>query len=52
MEMKKPCFQEGNYTLLMKKIQKHDAVYGEFSSKDLLIEWLEPGQAVERTTQY
>ena len=34
------------------KGQKHEAVYGEFSSKDLLLEWLEPDQAIERTTQF
>ena len=32
--------------------QKHRAVYGEFSAKDLLVEWIEPGESVERSTQF
>ncbi|MDH3854563.1 MAG: DUF4352 domain-containing protein [Nitrosopumilus sp.] len=32
--------------------KKYVAVYGEFSSKDLLSEWLEPGKAIEKTTQF
>lgn len=31
---------------------KYEAVYGEFSSKDLLSEWLEPDKAIEKTTQF
>ena len=31
---------------------KYEAVYGEFSSKDLISEWLEPGKAIEKTTQF
>ena len=31
---------------------KQESVYGEFSSKDLLSEWLEPNKPVERTTQF
>ena len=48
----KTLFSGGQLYIVDEKEQKHDAVYGEFSSKDLLIEWLEPGQAVERTTQF
>ncbi|WP_316505239.1 DUF4352 domain-containing protein [Nitrosopumilus sp.] len=32
--------------------QKHEAVYGEFSAKDLLLEGLEPGEPIERTVQF
>ncbi len=31
---------------------KYEAVYGEFSSKDLLSELIEPGNAIEKTTQF
>ncbi|MGH1566533.1 MAG: DUF4352 domain-containing protein [Nitrosopumilus sp.] len=42
----------GQFYLVGEKEQKHKAVYGEFSSNDLLIEILEPGKPVERTTQF
>ena len=32
--------------------KRHQAVYGNFSQKDLLVEWLEPGDSVERSTQF
>lgn len=32
--------------------KRHQAVYGKFSQKDLLVEWLEPGDIVERNTQF
>ncbi len=32
--------------------ERHEAVHGAFSAKDLLVEWLEPDKAVERTTQF
>lgn len=32
--------------------KRHQAVYGNFSQKDLLVEWLEPGDIVERSTQF
>ena len=32
--------------------KKHEPIYGEFSSKDLLLEWLEPNKPVEKTTQF
>lgn len=31
---------------------RHQAVYGNFSQRDLLVEWLEPGDVVERSTQF
>lgn len=32
--------------------KRHQPEYGEFSAHDLLLEWLEPGEPVERTTQF
>ena len=42
----------GQFYLVDEREQKHRAVYGEFSAKDLLLEGLEPDDAVERTTQF
>ena len=42
----------GQFYIVDEKEQKHEAVYGEFSSKDLLLEWLEPNKPVEKTTQF
>jgi len=48
----KTLFSGGQLYIVDEKEQKHEAVYGEFSSKDLLVEWLEPTQSIERTTQF
>ncbi|MCV0430000.1 DUF4352 domain-containing protein [Nitrosopumilus sp.] len=48
----KTLFSGGQLYIVDEKEQKHQAVYGEFSSKDLLLEWLEPNKAVEKTTQF
>ncbi|MFB5635518.1 MAG: DUF4352 domain-containing protein [Nitrosopumilus sp.] len=48
----KTLFSGGQLYIVDEKEQKHEAVYGEFSSKDLLLEWLEPDQSIERTTQF
>ena len=48
----KTLFSGGQLYIVDEKEQKHEAVYGEFSSKDLLIEWLEPDESIERTTQF
>ncbi len=48
----KTLFSGGQLYIVDEKEQKHEAVYGEFSSKDLLLEWIEPNKAVERTTQF
>lgn len=45
-------FSGGQLYIVDEKEQKHEATYGEFSSKDLLLEWIEPDRAVERTTQF
>ncbi len=42
----------GQFYIVDEKEQKHEAVYGEFSSKDLLYEGLDPGKPIERTTQF
>ena len=42
----------GQFYIVDEKEQKHEAVYGEFSSKDLLLEWLKPNKPVEKTTQF
>ena len=48
----KTLFSGGQLYIVDEKEQKHKAVYGEFSSKDLLLEWLEPNMIVEKTTQF
>ena len=42
----------GQFYIVDEKEQKHEAVYGEFSSKDLFIEWLESNKPIEITTQF
>ncbi len=42
----------GQFYIVDEKEQKHKAIYGEFSSKDLFIEWLEPNKPIEITTQF
>ncbi len=42
----------GQFYIVDEKQQKHEAVYGEFSAKDLFIEWLEPNKPIEITTQF
>jgi hypothetical protein len=42
----------GQFYLLDKNQQKHEAVYGEFSNEDLLYEWLEPDKPATWTTQF
>ncbi len=42
----------GQFYIVDEKEQKHEAVFGEFSAKDLYIEWLEPNEPIEITTQF
>ena len=42
----------GQFYIVDERDQKHKAIYGEFSSKDLFIEWLEPNKPIEITTQF
>ena len=42
----------GQFYIVDDKEQKHEAIYGEFSSKDLFLEELEPDKPIERTTQF
>ena len=45
-------FSGGQLYLIDGSEQRHEAVYGEFSETDLLLEWIEPGQTVAKTTQF
>ena len=38
--------------MIDQKDQKHKAVFGEFTSNDLWLEWLEPNEPIEVTTQF
>ncbi len=42
----------GQFYFVDEKEQKHKAIFGEFSAKDLFIEWLEPNKPIEITTQF
>ena len=42
----------GQFYIIDEKEQKHEAVYGEFSSKDLFVEWLQPNKPIDITTQF
>ena len=48
----KTLISGGQFFIVDEKNQKHEAVYGEFSSKDMLTELLEPNQPIEKTTQF
>ena len=48
----KTILSGGQFYFVDEKEQKHKAVYGEFSAKDLLVEGLDPGESIERTTQF
>ena len=42
----------GQFYFVDEKQQKHEAVFGEFSAKDLWLEKLEPNKPIQRTTQF
>ena len=42
----------GQFYIVDDKEQKHEAVFGEFSPKDLFLEVLEPNKPIQRTTQF
>ena len=48
----KTLMSGGQFYLIDEKDQKHKAVFGEFTSKDLWFEWLEPKKPIEVTTQF
>jgi hypothetical protein len=48
----KTLLSGGQFYLIDEKDQKHKAVFGEFTSKDLWLEWLEPNKPIEVTTQF
>jgi len=48
----KTVISGGQFYIVDEKDQLHKAVYGEFSSKDLFLEGLDPNKPIERTTQF
>ena len=48
----KTLMSGGQFYLIDEKDQKHQAVFGEFTAKDLWLEWLEPKKPIEVTTQF
>ncbi len=42
----------GQFYIVDENEQKHEAVFGEFSEKDLWLEKLEPNKPISRTTQF
>ena len=48
----KTLMSGGQFYLIDEKDQKHQAVFGEFTAKDLWLEWLEPNKPIEVTTQF
>ena len=48
----KTLLSGGQFFIVDTNNRKHEPIYGEFSSKDLLLEWLEPNKPVEKTTQF
>ena len=48
----KTALSGGQFYIVDEKDQKHKAIYGEFSPKDLLIVGLDPGKPKEITTQF
>lgn len=42
----------GQFYIVDEKELKHEAIYGEFSPKDLLFEGLDPGKPIQRSTQF
>ena len=48
----KTALSGGQFFLMDEKDQRHKAVFGEFSSKDLWLVGLDPGNPIEITTQF
>ena len=48
----KTALSGGQFYLIDEKDQKHKAVFGEFSAKDLWLIGLDPGNPIEVTTQF
>ena len=48
----KTVISGGQFYIVDEKNQKHKAIYGPFSSKELGLEGLDPGKSIERTTQF
>jgi len=48
----KTTISGGQFYIVDDKEQKHEAIFGEFSSKDLFLETIEPNKSIQRTTQF
>ena len=48
----KTLLSGGQFYIVDEKEQKHEAIYIEYSTKDLLLEGLDPGNPIQRTTQF
>ena len=48
----KTVLSGGQFFILDEKDQRHRAIFGEFSANDLLLEGLDPGKPVQKTTQF
>ncbi len=48
----KTVLSGGQFYLIDEKNQKHEAVFGEFTPKDLLLQELESNKSIEVTTQF
>ena len=48
----KTVMSGGQFYIVDEKEQKHKASYIEYTAKDLLLEGLDPGKPIERTTQF
>ena len=48
----KTVISGGQFYIVDEKDQKHEAVFGEFSSSDLYLEGLDPNKPIQRTTQF
>ena len=48
----KTVLSGGQFLMMDSNQRKYEAVYGEFSSKDLLLEPLNPNKPIEKTTQF
>ena len=48
----KTTISGGQFYIVDDKEQKHEAIFGEFSAKDLFLETIAPNKSIQRTTQF
>ena len=48
----KTTISGGQFYIVDDKEQKHEAIFGEFSAKDLFLETIAPKKSIQRTTQF